>query len=235
MQSQNIVIGRRYNGPPDSANGGYTAGLLARELNGPVQVRLVSPPPLETPLRLEADDLTASLFHDDALIATAAVCQLESSTPQCPDKQSILNAKGSYPNSHQHQLASCFVCGPARDPSDGLAIFPVAFDDYGVGSLWRPNQSVQDEAGQVPTEILWAALDCPGYFAHRQTERLMLLGSMSAEVFIRPKADQTFTVCGWQTKVDGRKFYSTTAIFDQQGLLCGKSEQIWFTLRTDNS
>lgn len=231
MLIKTVTIEGRYNGPPNSANGGYTAGLLARELSGPVQVRLLSPPPLATPLRLETDSAMASLFHDDTKIAEATVCQLESHTPECPDQERIVNTHGTYPDIHHHQLPSCFVCGPARSAEDGLAIFPIPFDDHGVGCLWRPHKSVHDGSGRIPSEILWAAMDCPGYFAHRQPENLMLLGSMSAEIFNLPKADQTFTVCGWQDRIDGRKYYSITAIFDQQGELCGKSEQVWITLR----
>ena len=35
-----VVIPRRFNGPPDSANGGYTAGLLGRALPGVSEVTL---------------------------------------------------------------------------------------------------------------------------------------------------------------------------------------------------
>lgn len=42
-----IVIERRFHGPPQSGHAGCTCGLLARELQGTVQVSLRSPPPLE--------------------------------------------------------------------------------------------------------------------------------------------------------------------------------------------
>ncbi|HYB27757.1 MAG TPA: hypothetical protein VEF89_14150 [Solirubrobacteraceae bacterium] len=51
-----IVIERRFHGPPQSGHGGYTCGLLARELHGAVQVSLCSPPPLERPRTTERDD-----------------------------------------------------------------------------------------------------------------------------------------------------------------------------------
>jgi len=35
---QTIVIQHRFHGPPESGHGGYTCGLLAREINGAAQV-----------------------------------------------------------------------------------------------------------------------------------------------------------------------------------------------------
>ena len=46
-----IVIPRRFNGPPSSANGGYAAGALAEAAGlEDVTVQIRRPPPLETPL-----------------------------------------------------------------------------------------------------------------------------------------------------------------------------------------
>ena len=45
-----IIIDRRFNGPPNSANGGYTCGLVGTALEAPsVRVSLRKPPPLEVP------------------------------------------------------------------------------------------------------------------------------------------------------------------------------------------
>jgi hypothetical protein len=50
-----LVIMSRFCGPPDSGNGGYVCGLIAGYLDGPAEVTLRKPPPLETPLNLEPD------------------------------------------------------------------------------------------------------------------------------------------------------------------------------------
>ena len=48
MADQLIRIDRRFRGPPDSGNGGYVAGLLAKALGGSgVEVTLRAPPPLD--------------------------------------------------------------------------------------------------------------------------------------------------------------------------------------------
>ncbi len=47
MRGEMVVIERRFRGPADSGHGGYTCGLLAREIPGAAEVSLRVPPPLE--------------------------------------------------------------------------------------------------------------------------------------------------------------------------------------------
>ena len=60
-----IRIDRRFRGPPDSGNGGYFAGLVAKELGGSdVVVTLRRPAPLDADLRLERSGDEALLYAD---------------------------------------------------------------------------------------------------------------------------------------------------------------------------
>ena len=64
-----IVIASRFCGPDSSGNGGYTAGLIANELDGTeIEVTLRLPPPLDEALRLDAE---GRVWDDHALIAEA--------------------------------------------------------------------------------------------------------------------------------------------------------------------
>ena len=49
-----LCIDRRFNGPPDSGNGGYSCGLIAVAIGKPVKVRLVQPVPREIRVRAAA-------------------------------------------------------------------------------------------------------------------------------------------------------------------------------------
>ena len=51
MKREYLEIAERFCGPPNSGNGGYVCGLLAKHLTGTVTVRLKAPPPLKTKLR----------------------------------------------------------------------------------------------------------------------------------------------------------------------------------------
>ena len=60
--SRHLVIGRRFRGPPQSGNGGYTCGMLAAAARTPVEVRLMKPPPLDRPLDIREDAETGHLL-----------------------------------------------------------------------------------------------------------------------------------------------------------------------------
>src|SRR5688500_18642922 len=64
-----ITIGRRYRGPLHSGNGGYSAGLLAQFVDGPAEVTLRLPPPLERPLRVVEQEGRLWLLDGEAIVA----------------------------------------------------------------------------------------------------------------------------------------------------------------------
>ena len=49
---ETMTIPHRFRGPPNSGNGGYVCGMLARQIAGAAEVTLRAPPPLETKLDL---------------------------------------------------------------------------------------------------------------------------------------------------------------------------------------
>ena len=48
-----LVITQQFCGPPNSGNGGYVSGLLAKPFDGVATAVLRAPPPLNTPLFLK--------------------------------------------------------------------------------------------------------------------------------------------------------------------------------------
>ena len=55
-----LIIASRFKGPPDSGNGGYVCGAFAVAAATELRIRLLAPPPLDTPLALDytaTDDL----------------------------------------------------------------------------------------------------------------------------------------------------------------------------------
>ena len=81
-----VVIDRRFNGPPNSANGGYTCGLAGTAVNAPaVRVSLRKPPPLDVPLlRRREHDGSVSLLSGDDVIATAVPAAVQAHAPPAP-------------------------------------------------------------------------------------------------------------------------------------------------------
>ena len=67
-----MIIEPRFNGPAESGNGGYTAGLVAAALDADhvgAVVTLRVPPPLATPLQVTRADGGIRVHAGDQLVA----------------------------------------------------------------------------------------------------------------------------------------------------------------------
>jgi hypothetical protein len=76
-----VRIPARFNGPPGSANGGYTCGLLAAFLGGEAEVTLRVPPPLERELDVVETDGRVELRDGETLVAEAEPVSLDIDVP----------------------------------------------------------------------------------------------------------------------------------------------------------
>ncbi|MDX2247379.1 MAG: hypothetical protein SF052_11405 [Bacteroidia bacterium] len=225
-----IIVNRRFCGPPDSANGGYISGRLGAYFEGPSEVTLRIPPPLEVPLKIlsEADDYRR-LMYGDILVAEAKTTSFSLDIPQPPDFEEAQAAVPFYSGFRHHAFPGCFVCGPSRKPGDGLCIFPGKVKNREiVASPWTPDKSLDDGKGFAKREFIWAALDCPGAFTAEERYGPTLLGRLSAEILSPVIIDAPHIVIGWKEGQEGRKLFSGTAIFTAGGKLCGAAKAIWF-------
>jgi hypothetical protein len=227
-----VIISKRFCGPPDSANGGYTAGLLGRRLSGAAEVTLRSPPPLEHPLLLSNEGGRVELKDADKLVAEARAAALDIALPAAVSFERATQLSEHYIGRTKHHFPTCFVCGPARAAGDGLRIFPGA-ENAGepVAAPWVPHASLAEEDGVLPPEVVWAALDCVGYFAVAAPEYpVALLGRMTAELVAPVRVWERLVVMGFSQGRDGRKLNAGTAIFGSDGSVRGKARQTWICL-----
>jgi hypothetical protein len=225
-----LTIERRFNGPPDSGNGGYVCGAFAVAAGDDLRVRLLAPPPLERPLTLKSGETAGSFVLQDGErpIASAVTAQLQLEVPSAPPYVQAVWASQHYAGFKQHVFPDCFVCGPHRRRGDGLRIFPGLLDSGIVAAPWLPADDLDAGDGKVAVEFHWAALDCPGYFALVGDQpRRMLLGEMQAHVDRRVHTGEPCTVIGWRIGAAGRKHYCGTAIFDEDGELCARAKATW--------
>ena len=164
---ESIVVASRFCGPPQSANGGYLCGRLAALAVGTVTVRLRVPPPLDVPMQpsVEADGRIV-LHATDQLVAEAEPAVLELTVPARVSYEDAVLASSSYVGFTSHPFGTCFVCGVQRAHGDGLRIFAGRSGAAGqVAAPWVPDASLCLTDGRVAPEFMWAALDCPGFFA----------------------------------------------------------------------
>ena len=232
--SNTVTIPARFNGPPTSGNGGYSCGVLAAFIGGAARVRLHVPPPLDTPMQVDRDaDGGIRLLHGTDLVGSAAPVTLELDVPGPPSLESARAATADYVGHRQHTFPTCYVCGPGREAHDGLELFTGPAGGWELlASPWQPAADTLDEAGQVRAEILWAALDCPGYFAVMgEHPRPAVLGELTAELLAPVPGDAELIVYGWPLGNKGRKHWSGTAVATVGGEVLAKARATWIELK----
>jgi hypothetical protein len=100
-----------------------------------------------------------------------------------------------------------------------------------VAAPWRPDSSIATD-GIVTAAVVWAALDCPGYFAAARLGDMAVLGRMHAELSEALQAGERYVVVGWPISREGRKARAGTAVFRaDDGACMGRALQTWITLR----
>ena len=223
--SESILIARRFRGPAESANGGYTCGVVAGLVDGDAaEVTLRLPPPLDTPLAVERDGAHVQVLHGDAVVAVARPAEPELAPPAPPpsfaEAERLAAALGG---DEEHPFPGCFVCGPGRTPGDALRLQPAPAGDGRVVAPWR----VED--GFAETRFVWAALDCPGGWAVTPdaSRGISVLGRLTARVHEAPRPGDECVVVGWPLGDEGRKRFAGTAVF-RGGELLALARAVWF-------
>jgi hypothetical protein len=225
-----MIIGREFNGPPRSGHGGYSAGLVASQLDAGgdlggdevAEVSLRRPPPLETPLRVARSEHGIEVYDGDQLVADASPVRLEDPPPSGVGYDEAVAAAAAYAGFVDHPFPTCYACGPER--ADGLRIFPGSLGDgRGVAAPWR----VPDGVSAL---TVWAALDCPGGWATIQPGRPYMLGRMAARVLAVPPAGADCVVVGVVVGTEGRKAQVRTALYSSAGELLALARAIWIAI-----
>ncbi len=217
-------------GPPTCANGGLVAGWLAQRLQGPVEVTLRRPIPLEQPVTVEHLGEAVMIRLGNEILALAQPTTPPEAPPPAPSWADTLEAFGLRTPPDSHPFPTCFVCGPARDPGDGLRILPGPLSNgRGVAAPWIPDESTAGSNGLVRPEILWASLDCPGGFAALQGSRPrpIVLGRIAAQIRLGLRPGDPCIVHGWRINSDGRKHEVGTALYSVEGEAWGVARAVW--------
>ncbi len=224
-----ITISKQFCGPPNTGNGGYVCGMLDRQTGFLSEVTLKKPTPLEKELSITQEGDRFEMKDGDQLIAYAQPADFYLQVPEPPSfEEAGIAAKNYAGLDGRHAFPGCFVCGP--DHENGLYIFAGRHQNTGIyASPWVPDDALTDGKGEVQSEYIWAALDCPGSFAIVKEEpQPIVLGRMTAKMLLPIQSKQKYMVIGWDLGRDGKKHFCGTAIFNEQKELCAVSRAIWF-------
>lgn len=243
-----IIVPRRYCGPPDSGNGGWTAGALATHLTcdcpdnradewPTFEVSLRQPPPLDTPLLLSEEGGTTTATFGGAVIASVHRVESTLTDVEPVSVGEARAAEAAYAGRTFHPFPTCFACGTGRDEGDGLRIFPGSVGGERVAATWRPDPSlVEDYHTYVDTSprtsvaTTWAALDCVGGWAGDLSSRLMVLGRMTTRIDTLPVIGEQHVVVGARRGGEGRKTFTASTLYDADGRVVATAEHIWIAV-----
>ena len=234
--TETLTIPARFNGPPGSANGGYTCGRVAQLVGAEeVQVSLRNPPPLERPLEVVHEGERVELRDGETLVAEGRPTELLMDVPAPLPRDEVAEAEqaGREVWTAKHPFPTCVVCGPDRDRGDGMRIFPAELPgrDGLHGACWTPTDA--DGDGWVRPELVWAALDCPtsAPVANFGDGPPMVLAALAARLGCPVRVGEPHTILSWGLEVDGRKRRAAAALYDSDGILTCASRALWIELR----
>ena len=222
--STTIEVPSRYQGPPDTANGGYVVGLLAAPLGPSATVRLEAAVPLEVPLRLEVGDDETSLWSGDQRLAVGHPHDGPAAPVDPVDREVAAATSGV--SAEDHAFPNCFVCGPSAPDGLHLCAGPVP-DGSALATMWTPDP---ETAGLDVDRLAWAALDCPSGMAAMRDGSAAVLGTLTGRVARPLVAGEPLVVVGRLLRIDGRKRFAATALYAEDGEAVAWSETVWIAL-----
>jgi len=247
--SRTLVVPRRFNGPPASGNGGWTAGALASRLTGAAEgaegaeggagavgaaVRLSAPPPLDSAMEVRSapDGAVEARWGSRLVLSARPLGAGDADALPVVDEVDPATAAAAAPAYRglaSHPFPTCFVCGPERAVGDGMRLTPgvPAGRPTDTACVWLPGADV--DRPQV-----WAALDCPGGWSLDLVGRPMVLGGITAAVRRVPSPGEPCVVVGRaldDEAVPGRtvsgRTARTAASLWAGGELLGTAAHVW--------
>jgi hypothetical protein len=234
--ADSLVIPRRFNGPPDSGHGGYSAGLAAGLVEGTAEVRLLAPPPLDAELHAELDEGAWRVRCEDTEVMRAAPAAVDLEIPDPVTLEEAEAGARSFIWDNWHPFPTCFGCGPDRKPGDALRLFagPVPGRDL-FGCPWTPAAEFAGPGGGVDPLFVWAALDCPGGAVGANdpaAQKPIVLASMAVQLHAPVAAGEPHAIGSWRIATEGRKRFVGVALWDAEESLRASARALWIELRS---
>jgi hypothetical protein len=239
-----ILIPPGFNGPRLSGNGGYVSGVLAARFaeamgrsgdsDGAVEITLRAPIPIDRALQVVRDGDALTLRDGDTLLCEARAGSVAHLVPPpAPADWAPVLEVAKTGGSLGDEFQECLVCGRARAVGDGLRVFGKGNRGHSL-SCYLPHAAHADAHGRIRPEFIWGTLDCPGAWAVQDADdpRPALTGRMTAKIIDPPRVGERCAVVGWKIGEDGRKLYSGTALYTEQGRLRALGHCTWIVLKS---
>ena len=234
-----VVIPRRFNGPPESAHGGYACAAAAELLDCAAEITLRAPPPIERPMAVERGAGAALTVRDgETVVMQGRPATVALDVPAPVSLTEAQAAADACPWLDRHPFPTCFGCGPERVAGDGMREFPGPVESRpGIWATpWVPDDSLADGAGVVRPRFTFAALDCPSGAGAIEaagvhlSEHVHVLGRLTGRVLAPARVGEAHVVMAWPIRAEGRKRHGGVAIFNGADDLVAIGEALWIAL-----
>mgnify|MGYP001817288998 CR=1 FL=1 len=231
-----LTIEATYCGPPTSAHGGVAVGRFAQLVDpGPAEVRLLGPPPLDTPLHslTRADGTVVVTGPNGDLAKVRALPNRLDIAPfgrRVDDEvEAAASAFLAGVAETGHAFPTCFACGPDRHDVDALHQYASEADDGHTVARFRV-----EGTGPLPGWLTLAGLDCPSghtvFSLAEQPPAVAVLGSMQCQLHNEARAGLDYQVRGRLSSVVGRKLTSEVAMLAPDGTTIAEGRAVWIAV-----
>ncbi len=229
-----IRIDRRYEGPPGTGQGGWTAWRLADAIGEPVTIALRAQVPLDADLEIERYEDRWRLV-DRSFASRVTVLEAERWDPAFASTEPVpigaaADARSRFEYAdHEHPAAGCFSCGIGPDT---MHVHAGPLGDGRYATDWTAPEWPAVE-GIVPPGVLWAAIDCTAawYVCSTAERRMAFTVQYAAEVTAPIRAGGRYSLVGWSgdfpAEWDGRKRGAASAAFDEDGACVARAHSFW--------
>jgi hypothetical protein len=233
-----IRVGRWFQGPTGSGQGGWTAHQLAKQIDHPVTMAIKAPVPLETDLDVVHDlENERWLLVDHSSAVTVMVAEPWEATFADTAPVSIDDATEARSRFEtvvdEHPVPFCFSCGLQHD---SMRVHAGPLDDDRFATDWRaPDWAIAND-GTVDPGTLWAAIDCTAawYVGYSRGPRTPLTVQYAVEVLHPIEPGVTYALVGWSgdhsSNWDGRKRHGASAAFAPDGTCVARSVSFWLSV-----
>ncbi|MFE5288422.1 PaaI family thioesterase [Nocardia sp. NPDC056611] len=235
--AQALTIPAHIHGYPEIAFGGYLAGLLAAQSGADaVRVDFRRAVTVGTPILLSRPEHGHAAFTatDDTLLVEAAPTALTLDPRPAPSWAAAKSAV-ELSLSGNRTVTDCYGCGLACAPGLGLRLFPSELPGLQqMAAAWTPDAGLADESGELPPEVVWSALDCPGgraAFAFSHMGSGAFTAALSATQLRPMYAGNDYISHAWVVGREGRKHTVGVTLSTADGDLCAVSEALWIEPR----
>ena len=231
-----IRIPHRFEGPPGTGQGGYTAARVLDAIGGVGSVAFRSPIPLEEDLSLDQQ------AHDHwTLSASTGVTVLDITrwepTWATISPVSIADATAARHrfeySADNHPAHHCFSCGAQ---SGSMQVHAGPLSDGRYGTDWTVPEWASGDDGVVDHAVAWAAVDCTAawFVCGSGDQRPAFTVQLAVEVLEPLVAGETYALVASQGDYpfewNGRKRGACSAAFAADGRLMVRSRSFWVAL-----